>query len=168
MRHYVQSLLSLAPLILVCIRRFYTLNKDIMKSHPKSFKRKSTSFFGVLLAWVFLISSAGYAQPAPPIQNVQTAQNIQTSAPTTSSETQDIAEECVERAKTDNCCPNDQPPPCSGDDNCVDPCVSTGIASAILGGTTGLIDLPRNPGTLNRPTANSGLSPYTTSPPPRN
>ncbi len=138
-----------------------------MKSDTNIFKRKFTSIFGVLLAWVFLLSSIGYAQPASTIQTLQAAQNTQISTPSTSSETQGSAEECVEKTKTDNCCPNDQPPPCSGDDNCVDPCVSTGVTSAVLGGTTGFISLSRTPVTLNRPTANSGLASYTTSPPPR-
>jgi len=139
-----------------------------MKSDTKSFKRKLTSIFGVLLAWVFLMSSAGYAQPASAIQTLQVTQNIQATTSATSSKTQDSAEECAKKAKTDNCCPNDRPSPCSGDDNCVDPCVSTGVTSAVLGGTTGLIDLMRTPTALNKSTADSGLSLYTISPPPRN
>jgi len=163
MRHYVQS-----PFILIYRKWLYTIDKDEMKLDPKSFKRKFTSIFGVLFAWIFLISSAGYAQPASPIQNAQAAQNIQIFTPSAISKTQDIAEKCVEKAKTDNCCPNDQPPPCSGDDNCVDPCVSTGVTSAVLGGAANLIDLPRTSVVLNGPVTNSGLAPYTISPPPRN
>ncbi len=143
-----------------------------MITTQKSVKRKFSSIFGVLLAWVFLMSSVGYAQPTSMQRNVQTATNMQTSVPAAIADAQasidTSTEKCIEKAKTDNCCPGDQPPPCSGDDNCADPCVSAGLTSAVLSEPTGLTAAPRTHIARSKPTANSGLSPYTISPPPRN